>query len=85
MPVDVDEYVNSFRTDLCDAMAAWAGGAKFGEIMKMTDIFEVMGCAALSSHIDIATCLPKLQPGTMSMHIPVAYEECTCRCPCALQ
>lgn len=41
MAVDVDEYVDSFRTDLCAAMAFWARGAKFGEIMKMTDVFEV--------------------------------------------
>ena len=41
MGVDVEEYVASFRTDLCDAVAAWSRGAKFAEIMKMTDVFEV--------------------------------------------
>ena len=40
MGVDVEEYVASFRTDLCDAVAAWSRGAKFAEIMKMTDVFE---------------------------------------------
>ena len=43
MTVDVEEYVSSFRTDLCDVLAAWSRGAKFGDIMKMTDVFEV-GC-----------------------------------------
>ena len=41
MTVDVEEYVSSFRTDLCDVLAAWSRGAKFAEIMKMTDVFEV--------------------------------------------
>ena len=39
--LDVEEYVASFRTDLCDALAAWSKGAKFADIMKMTDVFEV--------------------------------------------
>ena len=41
MTVDVEEYVLSFRTDLCDVLAAWSRGAKFAEIIKMTDVFEV--------------------------------------------
>ena len=41
MAVDVEEYVSSFRTDLCDVLAAWSRGSKFGDIMKMTDVFEV--------------------------------------------
>ncbi len=41
MTVDVEEYVSSFRTDLCDVLAAWSRGSKFAEIMKMTDVFEV--------------------------------------------
>ncbi|EIE21291.1 antiviral helicase [Coccomyxa subellipsoidea C-169] len=40
MGLDVEEYVASFRTDLCDALAAWSKGAKFADIMKMTDVFE---------------------------------------------
>ncbi|CAL8466224.1 g5760 [Coccomyxa elongata] len=40
MSIDVEEYVMSFRTDLCDALAAWSKGAKFADIMKMTDVFE---------------------------------------------
>ena len=38
--LDVEEYVASFRTDLADALAAWSRGARFAEIMKMTDVFE---------------------------------------------
>ncbi len=41
MTVDVEEYMSSFRTDLCDVLAAWSRGAKFAEVMKMTDVFEV--------------------------------------------
>ena len=42
MTIDVEEYVSSFRTDLCDVLAAWSRGSKFAEVMKMTDVFEVM-------------------------------------------
>ena len=59
MGVDVEEYVASFRTDLCDAVAAWSRGAKFAEIMKMTDVFEArappahrLGCTPADSLIN---------------------------------
>lgn len=42
--VDVEEYVASFRADLADALAAWSRGARFAEIMKMTDVFEARCC-----------------------------------------
>lgn len=41
MTVDVEEYVSSFRMDLCEVLAAWSRGSKFAELMKMTDVFEV--------------------------------------------
>ena len=50
MTVDVEEYVSSFRTDLCDVLAAWSRGSKFAEIMKMTDVFEVRySCMSICS------------------------------------
>ena len=49
MAVDVEEYVSSFRTDLCDVLAAWSRGSKFGDIMKMTDVFEVH-CSPSAQH-----------------------------------
>jgi len=42
LTVDVDEFVSSFRPDLMDVMAAWYRGAKFADVMKMTDVFEVL-------------------------------------------
>ncbi len=47
MALDVEEYVASFRTDLCDAVAAWTRGGRFADIMKMTEVFEVRAHAAL--------------------------------------
>ena len=41
LTVDVDEFVGSFRPDLMGVMAAWYRGAKFADVMKMTDVFEV--------------------------------------------
>jgi ATP-dependent RNA helicase DOB1 len=40
LPVNEDEYVNSFQTELSDVVYAWAQGAKFSQIVKMTDAFE---------------------------------------------
>jgi len=40
MHVDVEEYVEGFRSELMEIMLAWCKGNKFAEIMKMTDLFE---------------------------------------------
>ncbi|BBN13684.1 ATP-dependent RNA helicase DOB1 [Marchantia polymorpha subsp. ruderalis] len=40
MSIDVELYVTSFRPDIMEVAYAWASGAKFSEIMKMTDTFE---------------------------------------------
>ena len=55
MGLDVEEYVTSFRTDLCDAVAAWSRGAKFAEIMKMTDVFEVRAPCSLEPKMCICS------------------------------
>ncbi|KNE69001.1 hypothetical protein AMAG_13876 [Allomyces macrogynus ATCC 38327] len=34
------EYLESFKPDLMDVVYAWAKGAKFAQICKMTDVFE---------------------------------------------
>ena len=41
---DPEEYVNSFRPDLMEPVAAWVRGARFAELTKMTSIFEVRAC-----------------------------------------
>lgn len=40
MSIDVEQYVASFRPDIMEVAYAWTTGAKFSEIMKMTDAFE---------------------------------------------
>ncbi|KAJ3039815.1 ATP-dependent RNA helicase mtr4 [Rhizophlyctis rosea] len=40
LALDEEEYVQSFRHELMDVTYAWAKGAKFSEIVKMTDVFE---------------------------------------------
>lgn len=40
MPVDVEEYVSSFRHELMEPVAAWARGARFADVLKMADVFE---------------------------------------------
>ncbi|KAI9329721.1 rRNA-processing arch domain-containing protein [Obelidium mucronatum] len=38
--MDEEEYVSSFRPELMEVVLAWAKGAKFSAICKMTDVFE---------------------------------------------
>ncbi len=38
---DPEEYVTSFKPDMMEVLYAWSKGAKFREICKMTDHFEV--------------------------------------------
>ncbi|PZC76368.1 hypothetical protein B5X24_HaOG204735 [Helicoverpa armigera] len=40
MDVDEDEYVGKFKCTLMDVVLAWAKGASFLQICKMTDVFE---------------------------------------------
>lgn len=41
--LDTPEYAASFRPDLMELLSAWAGGAKFADLLRLTDIFEVGG------------------------------------------
>ncbi len=38
---DPEAYVESFKPDMMEVLYAWSKGAKFREICKMTDHFEV--------------------------------------------
>ena len=40
IPVDVDEYEDSFKLTLCEITYAWSKGANFDDVHKKTDLFE---------------------------------------------
>ncbi|KAJ1679649.1 ATP-dependent RNA helicase mtr4, partial [Spiromyces aspiralis] len=40
LSLNEDEYVNQFRPDIMDIVYAWAQGATFSQICKMTEVFE---------------------------------------------
>ena len=40
LEIDVDTYVDSFKPHIMDVVFAWANGASFSQICKMTDAFE---------------------------------------------
>ena len=40
MLVDVEEFVDGFSSDLMETSFAWAKGAKFGEVLKLSGVFE---------------------------------------------
>ena len=65
LTVDVDEFVGSFRPDLMDVMAAWYRGAKFADVMKMTDVFEVRSGA---THGSLLASDRGLEPDGLTLH-----------------
>lgn len=40
LPIEEDKYVESFKPHLMDVVHAWASGANFSQIVKMTTVFE---------------------------------------------
>lgn len=40
LEVDEESYLNQFKPHLMDVVYAWANGATFAQICKMTDVFE---------------------------------------------
>lgn len=40
LEVDEETYLNQFKPHLMDVVYAWANGATFAQICKMTDVFE---------------------------------------------
>lgn len=40
LELEEDEYVEQFKPYMMDIVAAWCRGASFGDICKMTDLFE---------------------------------------------
>lgn len=38
--VDEEQYVESFRPHMMDIVNAWCNGCTFGQICKMTEVFE---------------------------------------------
>lgn len=40
LEVDEETYLSQFKPHLMDVVYAWANGATFAQICKMTDVFE---------------------------------------------
>lgn len=40
LPIEEDLYVESFKPNLMDVVAAWCNGCSFLQLMKMTQVFE---------------------------------------------
>ncbi len=53
LPLDGPEYVSSFRPDLMELLSAWARGAKFADLLRITDIFEVRMMPGASDKFDM--------------------------------
>ena len=40
IPIDVDEYVDSFRSDIMEAVFLWCRGVRFAEVCEVCEVFE---------------------------------------------
>ncbi|PKA61739.1 DEAD-box ATP-dependent RNA helicase ISE2, chloroplastic [Apostasia shenzhenica] len=40
VPINIENFVSSFRSDIMEAVYAWAKGSKFFEIMEISQVFE---------------------------------------------
>lgn len=40
LEIEEDDYVEQFKPFMMDIVSAWCKGATFGEVCKMTDLFE---------------------------------------------
>lgn len=57
MEIDVDDYVASFRPELMEFAADWCLGARFMDIQKRSEFFEVTHLAQLH-FLRLARCVP---------------------------
>lgn len=55
--VDVPQYVASFRPELMEIVSAWARGARFADLLRTTDIFEVTFCDWTSQQLLLAVTI----------------------------
>lgn len=60
MPIVPDEYVNSFKPELSEAVFKWCNGASFAELCKMCDVFEGT-CSSGSTTCEHQTDIVALQ------------------------
>lgn len=47
LEVDEETYLSQFKPHLMDVVYAWANGATFAQICKMTDVFEGLSTVPL--------------------------------------
>lgn len=52
LEVDEETYLNQFKPHLMDVVFAWANGATFAQICKMTDVFEGVPLMLMSNRHD---------------------------------
>lgn len=75
MSLDVDEYVDHFRPDLMDITAAWARGATFSEILKMSTIFEGSLVRAIRRLEELLRQLVAALQGIGELDLAARFEE----------
>lgn len=62
LPIEVEEYVNKCSPELIDVVVEWCNGAKFVDIVKMTDwCLHSPPCLA-SRHVHLCRLVSHLEP-----------------------
>ena len=49
--MDTEKYVESFKTNLMDAVYAWASKKSFAEVLELSETYEGLDCIMLKKTI----------------------------------
>lgn len=69
--LDPDEYAESFNPDMIEVLYAWTLGAKFAEVIKLSDAFE--GCVRCADGVG---CLDDGRTGVRRVMVLVGGRDC---------
>ncbi|CAM6129641.1 unnamed protein product [Calypogeia fissa] len=75
MQIDVEQYVSSFRPEIIEVAYAWAKGAKFSEILKLTDVFEGSLVRAFKRLEEVLQQLLVASKAIGAQELEVKFEE----------
>ncbi len=75
LPMDIDEYVDSFCPDLMDAAAAWARGMRFADVLKISSVFEGSLVRAVRRQVELLAQLVAAAKVVGEVGLAGSFEE----------
>jgi ATP-dependent RNA helicase DOB1 len=77
IPIDPDEYADSFNPDMIEVLYAWTLGAKFVDVIKLTDIFEGSIIRAIRRLDEMLRQLASAAHVMGEFDLKAKFEECS--------